>query len=98
MKNLPELLRVKARAFSDATPPSAADAEESLLEALAASRQQGARSWELRVAMDLTRLWETAGRGQEGKDLLAGVLVHYCEGFETTDLQEAARLLEEPAA
>jgi len=91
--NLPELLRVKARALSGAVPPNTAGAEESLLEALAVSRQQGARSWELRVAMDLARLLEDAGRGQEGRNLLAGVLARYTEGFETADLQEAERLL-----
>lgn len=91
--NLPELLRLKALALSGAVPPRIAHAEESLLEALAISRQQGARSWELRVTTDLARLWEKGGRGQEGRDLLAGVLARYTEGFETADLQAAQRLL-----
>lgn len=96
--NLPELLRVKARALSGAVLPRAIEAEDSLREALEVSRQQGARSWELRVAMDLARLWQTAGRVREGRDLLEGVLAHYTEGFTTADLQEAGRLLGEPAA
>lgn len=95
--NLPELLRVKARALSGAATPNIAGAEEALLEALEASRQQGARSWELRVAMDLARLWDGDGRGTRGADLLAGVLAHFTEGFETADLQEASRLLGDPA-
>jgi predicted ATPase len=36
--------------------------------------------------------------GQEGRHLLESVLAHYTEGFTTADLQEAGRLLGEPAA
>jgi predicted ATPase len=92
--NLPELLRVKARALSGGPTPCLAQAQQCLDEALAVSRQQGARSWELRVAMDLARLWADGERAQEGRDLLADVFARFTEGFETTDLQEAARLLD----
>lgn len=92
--NLPELLRVKARALSGGPAPRLAQARQCLDEALAVSRQQGARSWELRVAMDLARLWDDGERAQEGRDLLAEVFANFAEGFETTDLQEAARLLD----
>jgi predicted ATPase len=44
--------------------------------------------------MDLARLWADGERAQEGRDLLAGVFANFTEGFETTDLQEAARLLD----
>ena len=90
--NLPELLRVKARALSCASPPRTEEAEECLLQSLASSRHQGARAWELRTATDLARMWQASGRRREARALLEGVLAHYTEGFETADLQEAERL------
>jgi predicted ATPase/DNA-binding winged helix-turn-helix (wHTH) protein len=90
--NLPELLRVKARALSCLSPSRTAQAEECLVQSLASSRQQGARAWELRTATDLARMWHAAGREREARDLLEGTLAHYTEGFETADLQRAQQL------
>lgn len=90
--NLPELLRVKARALSCLSPPDTAQAEECLVQSLASSRHQGARAWELRTATDLARMWHAAGREREAQALLEGVLAHYTEGFETADLRQAQQL------
>uniref|UniRef100_C5D1G0 Transcriptional regulator, winged helix family n=1 Tax=Variovorax paradoxus (strain S110) TaxID=543728 RepID=C5D1G0_VARPS len=90
--NLPELLRAKARALSCLPPSHAAQAEECLVQSLASSRQQGARAWELRTATDLARMWQAAGREREARALLEGILAHYTEGFDTTDLQQAQQL------
>ena len=57
-----------------------------------AQRQQ-ARSWELRAAMSLSRLWQQ-GKRQEAYDLLAPIYHWFTEGFDTADLQEAKALLE----
>ena len=57
-----------------------------------AQRQQ-ARSWELRAAMSLSRLWPQ-GKRQEAYDLLAPIYHWFTEGFDTADLQEAKALLE----
>lgn len=57
------------------------------------ARRQQAKSWELRVAMSLSRLWQQQGQRQEAHALLAPLYGWFTEGFDTTDLQEAKTLL-----
>jgi DNA-binding winged helix-turn-helix (wHTH) protein/predicted ATPase len=57
--------------------------------------QQQAKTWELRAAISLSRLWQQQGKHAEARDLLAPVYGWFTEGFDTTDLQEAKALLEE---
>jgi predicted ATPase len=57
--------------------------------ALAVARQQQARSWELRAAMSLARLWREQGKVQQARELLAPVYRSFTEGFDTRDLKEA---------
>ena len=66
--------------------------------ALSPSRQQQAKSWELRAAMSLARLWRDQGKVQQARELLAPVYGWFTEGFDTRDLKEAKALLEELAA
>jgi hypothetical protein len=66
--------------------------------ALAVSRLQQAKSWELRAAMSLARLWRDQGKVSEARELLAPVYGWFTEGFDTLDLKEAKALLEELAA
>ena len=66
--------------------------------ALAVARQQQAKSWELRAAMSLARLWRDQGKPQQARELLAPVYGWFTEGFDTRDLKEAKALLEELAA
>jgi hypothetical protein len=73
----------------------AAKAEACFERALAVARQQQAKSWELRAAMSLARLWRDQGKRQEAHDLLAPVYGWFTEGFDTLDLKEARALLEE---
>ena len=73
----------------------AAKAEEYFERALAVSRQQQAKSWELRAAMSLARLWREQGKVQQARELLAPVYGWFTEGFDTRDLKEAKALLEE---
>jgi predicted ATPase len=72
-----------------------ADAEECFRCALAVSRDQAARSLELRAATSLARLWAEQGRRAEARDLLAPVYGWFTEGFDTADLKDARALLEE---
>ena len=60
--------------------------------------QQQAKSWELRAAMSMARLWRDQGKRDEARDLLAPVYGWFTEGFDTLDLKEAKALLEELAA
>jgi predicted ATPase len=57
------------------------------------ARQQQAKSWELRAAMSLARLWQQHGKRGEARALLAEVYGWFTEGFDTADLREAATLL-----
>ena len=59
------------------------------------ARRQEARSWELRAATGLARLWQSQGRVDEARDLLAEIYGWFTEGFETADLKEAQALLGE---
>ena len=78
--------------------PDAAKAEEYFERALAVARQQQAKSWELRAAMSLARLWRDQGKVQQARELFAPVYGWFTEGFDTRDLKEAKALLEELAA
>jgi class 3 adenylate cyclase/predicted ATPase len=77
--------------------PDAAKAEGYFERALAVARQQQAKSWELRAAMSLARLWRDQGKVQQARELLAPVYGWFTEGFDTRDLKEAKALLEELA-
>jgi hypothetical protein len=57
--------------------------------ALAVARQQQAKSWELRAAMSMARLWRDQGKRDEARDLLAPVYGWFTEGHNTRDLKEA---------
>ena len=72
-----------------------AAAEVSLLKAIEVARKQKAKSWELRAATNLARLWETQGKTDEAFALLAPVYDWFTEGFDTPDLIAAKKLLEE---
>jgi predicted ATPase len=63
--------------------------------ALAVAREQQAKSWELRAAMSLARLWRDRGERAKARELLAGVYDWFGEGFDTLDLQQAKTLLDE---
>jgi predicted ATPase len=69
--------------------PDAAKAEAYFERALAISRQQQAKSWELRAAMSLARLWRDQGKMRQARELLAPVYGWFTEGFDTLDLKEA---------
>jgi predicted ATPase len=58
-----------------------------------AARAQRAKSWELRAAMSLARLWRDQGHRAEAHDLLATIYGWFTEGFNTRDLKEAKDLL-----
>jgi class 3 adenylate cyclase/predicted ATPase len=69
--------------------------EASFRRALEIARQQQAKSWELRAATSLARLWGEQGRRTEAHDLLAPVYGWFTEGFDTADLKDAKALLDE---
>jgi class 3 adenylate cyclase/predicted ATPase len=73
-----------------------AKAEADFQHALAIARAQQAKSWELRAAMSMARLWQRdLGKRDEARDLLAPVYGWFTEGFNTRDLKEAKALLDD---
>jgi len=75
----------------------AAKAEACFERALAVAREQHAKSWELRAAMSMARLWREQGKRDEARELLAPVYGWFTEGFDTLDLKQAKALLDELA-
>jgi predicted ATPase/class 3 adenylate cyclase len=71
------------------------DADIAYTAALDSARRMSARSWELRTATSLTRLWVDQGRRAEARELLAPVYGWFTEGFDTADLKDAKALLDE---
>ena len=93
-----EIHRIAGEIALMSPEPDAAKAEAYFERALAVARQQQAKSWELRAAMSLARLWRDQGKVQQARELLAPVYGWFTEGFDTRDLKEAKALLEELAS
>jgi len=72
-----------------------AEGEASIRQALELARKQQAKSWELRAATSLARLWGEQGRRTEAHELLASVYGWFTEGFDTADLRDARALLDD---
>jgi predicted ATPase len=90
-----EVYRLRGVSLLRQDNPDATLAEACFQQALDVSRRQQAKSWELRTAMSLSRLWQQQGKRQEAHDLLAPVYNWFTEGFDTADLQDAKALLDE---
>jgi class 3 adenylate cyclase/predicted ATPase len=71
-----------------------AEAAACFQQALDAARQQQARSWELRAATSLARLWQREGKREDARRLLAEIYGWFTEGFDTADLRDARALLD----
>jgi tetratricopeptide (TPR) repeat protein len=89
----PELQRLAGIALSGLNRLE--DAERAFQEALRVARTQQAKAYELRAAMSLARLWGERGRRTDAREVLAPVYTWFTEGFDTVDLKEAKKLLDE---
>jgi predicted ATPase len=89
------LYRLKGELLLQQHADNQADAETCFHHALAIAQNQAAKSWELRAATSLARLWQQQGKCQEAYDLLASVYNWFTEGFDTADLKDAKALLDE---
>ena len=69
-------------------------AEQHYLASLDVARQQQAKSWELRTATSLARLWQGPGKTREARELLASIYGWFIEVFDTKNLNEALALLD----
>jgi predicted ATPase/class 3 adenylate cyclase len=91
-----ELDRIEGELYRVHGAP-AADVEVRFTRFMAKTRQQSAKSLELRAAMSLARLRRDQSKRTEARDLLAPIYGWFTEGFDTPDLKEAKALLDELA-
>ena len=73
--------------------PNAAKALAHFERALSLARAQRAKSWELRAATSIARLWSDQGRRDEARELLAPIYDWFTEGSNTLDLRDTKALL-----
>jgi predicted ATPase/DNA-binding winged helix-turn-helix (wHTH) protein len=88
-----ELLRVKGVFLQSMPHPDGGNAETCFIRSLELSRRQGARSWELRAAMDLAKLLTARGQPKNALSLLQPIFGWFKEGLDAPDLLSAKRLL-----
>jgi predicted ATPase len=89
-----EIHRLKGVLLLQQASDHQAAAEACFAQAIAIAQNQSAKSWELRAATSLARLWQQQGKRAEAHELLAPIYGWFTEGFDTTDLQEAQALLD----
>ena len=89
-----ELNRIKGRALAKLGNPDKV-VETLFKRAQDLARKQGARTFELRAATDLARLWNEQGRPKEALSTLQESYDWFTEGFDSVDLMKAKSLLQE---
>ena len=90
-----ELYRLQGELLLVRSAEHYAEAETCFRQALAVARRQQAKSWELRAATSLSRIWQQQGKQAEAHALLAPIYGWFTEGFDTADLKDAKALLHE---
>ena len=91
---LTEVYRLRGDFRLRQAAPDAAQAEACFDRARTVARSQHAKSWALRAATSLARLWQQQGRCTEARELLTPIYDWFTEGFDTADLQEAKAFVE----
>lgn len=88
-----ELHRLRGEMLLISSEHREEEAETCFQTALTLARAQTARSWELRAATSLARLWSDRGRREEAHAVLKPVLGSFTGGHDTADLRQARILL-----
>jgi class 3 adenylate cyclase/tetratricopeptide (TPR) repeat protein len=91
----PEVLRIEAELHLLGPTPAPRDAEESFRGAIDLARRRVEKSLELRASTGLARLLASEGEREEGRRLLAEIYGWFTEGFDTADLRDARKLLDQ---
>ena len=89
----PEVNRIAGEIARKSFAPDVEKAEKHFERALSVACQRQQKSFELRAAMSLARLWRDQAKPQQARELLAPVYAWFTEGFDTVDLREAKALL-----
>jgi predicted ATPase len=92
-----ETWRVRGELLLIGSAPDGREAESCFRRGLEVARRQEAKSFELRAATSLSRLWQRQGKPADARQLLGEIYGWFTEGFDTADLKEAKALLEELA-
>jgi predicted ATPase len=92
-----ELHRLKGQLLLASDAANEPKAEACFHRAIEIARSQKAKSWELRAATSLARLWRDQGKPEHAHELLALIYGWFTEGFDTADLKDAKELLDELA-
>jgi predicted ATPase len=92
-----ELHRMKGEWLLAHRQSEPAEAELCFERALAVAQKQNARTFQLRAATSLARLWLAQGKRDKARDLLAPIYNWFTEGLDTPILREAKMTLEELA-
>lgn len=92
-----EPYRLKGELLLQQSPDNATEAESCFQQAITVAQNQSAKSWELRAATSLAKLWQSQDKRDESRELLEPVYGWFTEGFDTADLIEAKALLDELA-
>jgi predicted ATPase len=87
------LHRCRGQILLKCDPANTAPAEDALLTAIAIAQQQRARSFELRAALDLARLYNSMSRSADAHALLASALKGFSPTPEFPEIAEAQALL-----
>jgi predicted ATPase len=93
-----ELYRLKGELFlmqAEENTTRLSEAESCFHQAIEISRRQNAKSFELRAVISLSRLYEKQGKREEARQMLSEIYGWFTEGFDTADLREARKLLEQ---
>jgi predicted ATPase len=92
-----ELYRLKGELLLQLPGHTLAEVIECFQQAIEIAHSQQAKSWELRAAVSLARLWQQQGKQVEARTLLSEIYNWFTEGFDTKDMQDAKALLQELA-
>jgi class 3 adenylate cyclase/predicted ATPase len=92
-----ELHRLRAEILLDMDGNAVEEAEALLGQSLEIARRQEAKTFELRAATSLARLWQRQGKRDAARALLAPLYAWFTEGFATRDLIETKALLDDLA-
>ncbi len=91
----PEFHRLYGVLKLEGEPRNEKAAETYFTTAVKIAGTQKMKSFELRAATSLARLWQAQDKRHEAHDLLAPVYNWFTEGFDTADLKDAKALLDE---
>ena len=83
--------RIRGEILLKRDPANTAPAEEALLTAIAIAQQQKARSFELRAALSLAKLYQSTGRAADAHAALAPALESFSPTPESPEIKEGRR-------